>query len=133
MALLLSSVLSVRIIKKLLTLFPCLSDLTLAPYWRVASAKLRYIRLNSLIRHAIHQYIVPRTRDVALESADDHYWLFAFALAFGHHFFYNSLVSQPVSDDGYDQLFNKGIGTAFAYLMRAALVICIGSTHWQIF
>ena len=59
--------------------------------------------------------------------------LVGLALALGHHFFYNSLVGQPVSDDGYDQLLNKGIGTAFAYLVRAALVICIGSTYWQIF
>jgi hypothetical protein len=28
---------------------------------------------------------------------------------------------------------NKGIGTTFAYLVRAALVITIGSTYWQIF
>lgn len=55
------------------------------------------------------------------------------ALALGHHFFYESLAGQPISDDEYYQLLNKGIGTALAYLVRAALVISIGSTYWQIF
>lgn len=55
------------------------------------------------------------------------------ALALGHHCFYNSLAGQPVIDDEYYQQLNKGVGTTFAYLMRAALVITIGSTYWQIF
>jgi len=60
-------------------------------------------------------------------------FLAGLALALGHHFFYESLAGQPVSDDEYYQLLNKGIGTALAYLVRAALVISIGSTYWQIF
>ena len=60
-------------------------------------------------------------------------FLAGLALTIAHHLFYNSLSGQPVGDDENHQLLIKGVGTALAYLVRAALLITIGSSYWQIF
>jgi hypothetical protein len=52
-------------------------------------------------------------------------------LAVGHHFFYYSLHNQPTADSS--QQYNNAIGTAFSFLVRAALVIAISTTYWQVF
>jgi len=57
----------------------------------------------------------------------------AICLAIGHHLFYNSLNGQRVEDSAFDQQFNVGIGTAFAFLVRALLVLSVGTTYWQLF
>jgi hypothetical protein len=38
-----------------------------------------------------------------------------------------------VSTAAFDQEYNIGIGTAFAFLVRACLVIAVGDTYWQVF
>jgi uncharacterized membrane protein YhaH (DUF805 family) len=52
-------------------------------------------------------------------------------LAVGHHLFYYSLQNQPTADSS--QQYNNAIGTAFSFLIRAALVIAISTTYWQVF
>jgi hypothetical protein len=52
-------------------------------------------------------------------------------LAVGHHCFYSSLHNQPIAQ--YSQQYNNAIGTAFSLLVRAALVIAISTTYWQVF
>lgn len=57
----------------------------------------------------------------------------AVCLAAGHHCFYQSLDGALVHQAAFSQQFNVGIGTAFAFLVRALLVVSIGTTYWQIF
>lgn len=57
--------------------------------------------------------------------------LVALASAIGHHAFYSNLNDQLVNSD--DRLFtqqvNIAIGTAFAFLFRASLVIAVGASY----
>jgi hypothetical protein len=52
-------------------------------------------------------------------------------LAIAHHFFYSYLNESDVSDS--IQQYNTAIGTAFSFLVRAALVISITTAYWQLF
>lgn len=54
------------------------------------------------------------------------------AFAVGHHCFYNYLGGRRV-DESSTQQYNISIGTAFSLLVRAALVVAITTTYWQIF
>jgi hypothetical protein len=60
-------------------------------------------------------------------------FLFGLLFAIGHHLFYNSLNGKTVDDEIFSQQFNSAVGTAFAFLVRAALVISIGTSYWQVF
>jgi hypothetical protein len=53
--------------------------------------------------------------------------------AVGHHLFYRNLNGQAVNETSYDQQMNIRIGTGLSYLVRAALVIAIGATYFQLF
>ena len=53
--------------------------------------------------------------------------------AIGHHCFYASLDGKPVDETPLSQQFNTAIGTAFAFLVRASLVIAVGAVYWQLF
>jgi hypothetical protein len=55
------------------------------------------------------------------------------ASAIGHHAFYRHLNQQAVDSSFFGQQINIAIGTAFAFLFRASLVIAIGAIYWQIF
>lgn len=57
----------------------------------------------------------------------------AIFLASGHHLFYRSLDGALVHRALFSQQFNVGIGTTFAFLVRALLVLSMGTTYWQIF
>jgi hypothetical protein len=54
------------------------------------------------------------------------------AFAIGHHFFYQSLDGTPVNSTTFDQQINIGIGTAFAFLVRALLVVAVGVAFVQV-
>lgn len=54
------------------------------------------------------------------------------AFAIGHHFFYRSLDGSIVDQHAFDQQINIGIGTAFAFLVRATLVISVGTAFVQV-
>jgi hypothetical protein len=53
--------------------------------------------------------------------------------AIGHHLFYAGLHGQPVDNVTFSQQYNTAVGTAFAFLARAALVIAVATTYWQVF
>lgn len=57
------------------------------------------------------------------------------SFAIGHHSFYRQLDTKPVDSDDrmFSQQVNGAIGTAFAFLFRASLVIAITGVYWQIF
>lgn len=55
------------------------------------------------------------------------------AFALGHHAFYDSLDGQPVADHLFNQQINLAVGQAFAFLVRASLVISVGASYWQVF
>ena len=55
------------------------------------------------------------------------------ALAVGHHLFYASLDHIPVEDNAFSQQTNLAIGTGFAFLFRACLVIATCTAYWQVF
>ena len=55
------------------------------------------------------------------------------AFALGHHAFYSSLDGQTVDDHLFNQQINLAVGQAFAFLVRASLVISIGASYWQVF
>ena len=79
-----------------------------------------------------------------------HWWtpflLFASLLvgvlfAFGHHLFYRSLVDKPTSTGSYSiagthypgQQVNIALGTAFAFLAKAAFVLAVSTAYYQVF
>ncbi|KAF2658592.1 hypothetical protein K491DRAFT_755910 [Lophiostoma macrostomum CBS 122681] len=61
--------------------------------------------------------------------------------ALGHHFFYRSLADKPTSTGSYsiaghqypDQQVNIAVGTAFAFLAKAALVLAVSTAYYQVF
>ncbi|KAI9710459.1 MAG: hypothetical protein M1812_007427 [Candelaria pacifica] len=61
--------------------------------------------------------------------------------ALGHHLFYNSLVDRPTSTNHYTirgtqhpgQQVNIAIGTAFAFLVKAAFVLAVSTAYYQVF
>jgi hypothetical protein len=55
------------------------------------------------------------------------------AFALGHHAFYDSLDGQPVDGHLFGQQINLAVGQAFAFLVRASLVISVGASYWQVF
>jgi hypothetical protein len=63
------------------------------------------------------------------------------ALALGHHLFYQRLDGALVPAGSYDlavrtvsrQQFNTGVGTAFAFLVKAALTIAVSIAYVQVF
>jgi hypothetical protein len=55
------------------------------------------------------------------------------AFALGHHAFYSSLDGQPVDGHLFSQQINLAVGQAFAFLVRASLVISVGASYWQVF
>jgi len=55
------------------------------------------------------------------------------AFAIGHHVFYKSLDQLPVDENLFDQQTNIAIGTAFAFLFRANLVLATCTAYWQVF
>jgi hypothetical protein len=55
------------------------------------------------------------------------------AFALGHHAFYGSLDGQPVDRHFFDQQINLAVGQAFAFVVRASLVISVGASYWQVF
>lgn len=55
------------------------------------------------------------------------------ALACGHHYFYSTLQDQRVDQARWSQDTNTAIGTALAFLVRAAFVIAISTVYWQSF
>ena len=60
-------------------------------------------------------------------------YLAALTFAIGHHFFYHSLNGQDVEKHYFGQETTVAIGTAFAFLVRATLVIAVGTVYWQMF
>jgi hypothetical protein len=55
------------------------------------------------------------------------------AFAIGHHLFYASLDQLSVDENLFDQQTNIAIGTAFAFLFRANLVLATCTAYWQVF
>jgi hypothetical protein len=55
------------------------------------------------------------------------------AFALGHHAFYDRLDGQPVDGRVFDQQINLAVGQAFAFPVRALLVISAGASYWQVF
>lgn len=55
------------------------------------------------------------------------------ALALGHHFFNQSLDGVPTHNSVFQQQVNLGIGTAFAFAVRASLQIAVGVAYVQVF
>lgn len=55
------------------------------------------------------------------------------AFAVGHHVFYTSLDRKPLDDDIFGQQTNIAIGTGFAFLVRACLVVATCAAYWQVF
>jgi hypothetical protein len=55
------------------------------------------------------------------------------AFAIGHHFFYKSLDQLSVDENLFNQQTNIAIGTAFAFLFRANLVLATCTAYWQVF
>jgi len=55
------------------------------------------------------------------------------AFAIGHHVFYKSLDQLSVDEDLFNQQTNIAIGTAFAFLFRANLVLATCTAYWQVF
>jgi hypothetical protein len=55
------------------------------------------------------------------------------AFALGHHAFYDHLDGQSVDGRLFDQQINLAVGQAFAFLVRASLVISVGTSYWQVF
>jgi hypothetical protein len=53
--------------------------------------------------------------------------------AIGHHLFYARLQGQRIENVTFTQQYNTAVGTAFAFLARAALVIAVATTYWQVF
>jgi hypothetical protein len=53
--------------------------------------------------------------------------------AIGHHLFYARLQGQRIDSVTFTQQYNTAVGTAFAFLARAALVIAVATTYWQVF
>jgi hypothetical protein len=53
--------------------------------------------------------------------------------ALGHHAFYDHLDGQSVDGRLFDQQINLAVGQAFAFLVRASLVISVGASYWQVF
>ncbi|KAI1388161.1 uncharacterized protein F4822DRAFT_236310 [Hypoxylon trugodes] len=59
----------------------------------------------------------------------------------GHHLFYKSLENKPTSTGDYDilgshyqgQQFNIAVGTAFAFLARAAFILAVSTAYCQLF
>lgn len=67
--------------------------------------------------------------------------LVGFLVALGHHLFYSSLAGKPAPTGAYSiagtniskQQFNTAVGTAFAFLVKAALAIAVGISYIQAF
>jgi hypothetical protein len=67
--------------------------------------------------------------------------IFGVLFALGHHVFYNSLVNKPTSTGDYavmgtqhpGQQLNIAIGTAFAFLVKAAFVLAVSTAYYQVF
>jgi hypothetical protein len=55
------------------------------------------------------------------------------AFAIGHHVFYTSLDQLAVDENLFNQQTNIAIGTAFAFLFRANLVLATCTAYWQVF
>jgi hypothetical protein len=55
------------------------------------------------------------------------------AFAIGHHLFYRSLDQLSVDERLFNQQTNIAIGTAFAFLFRANLVLATCTAYWQVF
>lgn len=53
--------------------------------------------------------------------------------AVGHHVFYASLNQSSVDENLFNQQTNIAIGTAFAFLFRANLVLATCTAYWQVF
>lgn len=55
------------------------------------------------------------------------------AFAIGHHVFYATLDQMSVDNNLFGQQTNIAIGTAFAFLFRACLVLATCTSYWQVF
>jgi hypothetical protein len=55
------------------------------------------------------------------------------AFAIGHHVFYKSLDQVSLDENLFNQQTNIAIGTAFAFLFRANLVLATCTAYWQVF
>lgn len=55
------------------------------------------------------------------------------AFAVGHHVLYQRLDGQPVDHHLFNQQTNLAAGQAFAFLVRACLVVAVGFSYWQVF
>jgi hypothetical protein len=64
----------------------------------------------------------------ALASTHDYH-----TFAVGHHVFYRSLDQLSVDENLFNQQTNIAIGTAFAFLFRANLVLATCTAYWQVF
>ena len=61
--------------------------------------------------------------------------------ALGHHLFYNSRVNKAISTDDYiimgtrhpGQQVNIAVGTAFAFLVKAAFILAVSTAYYQVF
>jgi hypothetical protein len=59
-------------------------------------------------------------------------------LSLGHHLFYQSLHGKPIATDEegaqhFSQRVNVAIGTAFAFLVKSALVVSVNMAYYQFF
>ena len=65
--------------------------------------------------------------------------IFGVLFALGHHLFYNSLVNKPTGHYTImgtrhpGQQLNIAIGTAFAFLVKAAFVLAVSTAYYQAF
>lgn len=53
--------------------------------------------------------------------------------AIGHHVFYDHLDGKSVNNRLFDQQINLAVGQALVFLVRAALIISVGASYWQVF
>jgi hypothetical protein len=124
----------------------CLKDTTMLSEALGASESSIKSKVRPLIRHEhssqsnVADYL-PQSLSIMARNVHGIHWLApttilvsfvaGIGLAVGHHFFYYSLHNQPTADSS--QQYNNAIGTAFSFLVRAALVIAISTTYWQVF
>lgn len=60
-------------------------------------------------------------------------FLAGIAFALGHHFFYASLDGIEIDQAHWSQEYYRAVGTAFSFLVRAALATAIAAVYWQAF
>lgn len=97
-----------------------LSPLSILPIF----SKPKHLGCESMAATLKIHWRVPTTIAVA--------FLAGLLFAIGHHLFFASLAGSLLDENVFNQQHNLAIGSAFAFLVRAALVISIGATYYQV-